>query len=107
METPKDADEVIEVCEFPVVELLQTRPNSKNALMKRYFIGTTDKRIYALFRATFEERTLVSEETLQMPNGKQWIKTKEVSRYLILGGFDLDEVDLAVIQTHLPAGVSA
>ena len=75
--------------------------------MKRYFIGTADKRIYALFRATFEERTLVSEETLQVPNAKKWTKTQEVSKYLILGGFDLDEVDLSEIQTHLPAGVSA
>ena len=75
--------------------------------MKRYFIGIVQGRIYALYRATFKDRTLISEDRLNMPNGKRWTKTQEVSNHLINYDEDMQEVDLKELQSHLPAGISA
>lgn len=64
-------------------------------------------RIYALFRASFEDRIMTSEERLNMPDGKRWTKTQEVSKFLFVYDEHMNEIDLKELQSHLPAGVSA
>jgi len=109
METPKDIDEVIEVCKYPISDELKISPRADIEPVKRYFTWTSDGQILSIYRATFVGRTLVGEEQLAVPKGMHWEKTHDVSGYLILGSNwqEIDEVDLAEIQTHLPAGVSA
>jgi hypothetical protein len=109
METPKDMDEVIEICKFPISDELKISSRADIEPVKRYFTWTIDGQIDSLLRATFIGRTLIKEEVLAVPNGTQWKKTHTFSKAWILGSdnYFMDEVDLAEIQTHLPAGVSA
>lgn len=68
----------------------------------KWFIGKTDQRVFAVYRATFNGKILTSEKAWILPTGKSWTNTREVSKWYFVGNDTVWESTAAEAQSYLP-----
>ena len=70
----------------------------------KWYIGKFNKgRIFAVYKATFDGTTLISEQAWSLPHGTAWEKTNQVSQWYFIGNDTVWEATEKEVKSYLPA----
>ena len=80
----------------------ESRMRVTDQIQKRWFKGENSERVFAIYRARFEEKILLKEEQWHIPNGQEWSSTKRVSEWFFIGNDDVWEITEEEAAGYLP-----
>jgi hypothetical protein len=75
--------------------------------MTKYFIGRDSEGIFAVYRATFDGTTLLSEQQWSIPKGTGWEKTNRVRQWYFAGNDKIWESTQGEVESYLPSGATS
>lgn len=69
----------------------------------KWFIGKNSERVFAVYQATFDGKTLISEKQWSIPKGTAWESTRRVSEWYFVGNDNVWEATEQEAKSYLPA----
>jgi hypothetical protein len=70
----------------------------------KWYVGKFNNgRIFAVYKATYNDKILTSEKAWSLPNGKSWENTNQVSQWYFIGNDTVWEATEKEAKSYLPA----